>query len=183
MFFAWKVFLDRLPTRSNLQHRGVLVLSFMSLAPLLRRFLALVSSVQIGTGYRQAPSMPPGEIYHGRPLFNVDWLIGFQFHILSSKSYRLCWKDSVGGGLATCEGSKPVEQQVSVVGVPVCGEAGIAVRLLCLEFRIGVRGASPVPDGSRPGLDLGYRGSAGGPVAAPDVGVSLPLRWKGLCPQ
>ncbi|GJS78792.1 RNA-directed DNA polymerase, eukaryota [Tanacetum coccineum] len=66
--FAWNVFLDRLPTRSNLQHRGVLVSD--SLCPLCssaKNIPRNCSSVEIGYGYRLA-RMKLLEIYHGLPL-------------------------------------------------------------------------------------------------------------------
>ncbi|GJV85409.1 RNA-directed DNA polymerase, eukaryota [Tanacetum coccineum] len=84
--FAWKVFLDRLPTRSNLQHRGVLVSDLLCpLCSSAQEDPPLVLHLQIGYEYRQA-LMPLVGIYNGCPLVhNADRLNWFNSIRLSSK--------------------------------------------------------------------------------------------------
>ncbi|GJX32954.1 RNA-directed DNA polymerase, eukaryota, partial [Tanacetum coccineum] len=71
--FAWKVFLDRLPTRSNLQHRGVLVSDLLCpLCSSTQEIPAIVLQLQIAMDIGRL--VCAGGIYHGRPL--VHMLIG-----------------------------------------------------------------------------------------------------------
>ncbi|GJS62664.1 RNA-directed DNA polymerase, eukaryota [Tanacetum coccineum] len=87
LIIAWKVFLDRLPTRSNLQHRGVLA------SDLLR---PLCSSAQEDSSHLFFSSRLVTDIYHGRPLATSSK--GYVESVQYIKEVR--WAD--GGRVIAC---------------------------------------------------------------------------------